>query len=100
MNGPLELAEELLRLKVDLILISGDPAVRAAMNATKTIPIVLLGAVLDPVEQVSLKALPVLAATSLALLHTLTENYTGSGWNCSKKPFQNLPVSRFSTIRP
>ena len=23
-----------------------------------------------------------------------------SGWSCSKKPFPNLPVSRFSTIRP
>ena len=45
-----ELAAELLRLKVDILLVSGDPAVRAAMNATKTIPIVLLGAGLDPVE--------------------------------------------------
>ena len=44
------LAAELLRLKVDILLVSGDPAVRAAMNATMTIPIVLLGAGLDPVE--------------------------------------------------
>src|SRR5262249_48570616 len=49
-DRPPELAAELLRLKVDILLVSGDPAVRAAMNATKTIPIVLLGAALDPVE--------------------------------------------------
>src|SRR5215475_1326788 len=49
-DRPPELAAELLRLKVDILLVSGDPAVRAAMNATKTIPIVLLGAGLDPVE--------------------------------------------------
>jgi len=49
-DRPSELAAELLRLKVDILLVSGDPAVRAAMNATKTIPIVLLGAGLDPVE--------------------------------------------------
>src|SRR5215472_8795585 len=49
-DRPPELAAELLRLKVDILLVSGDPAVRAAMNATRTIPIVLLGAGLDPVE--------------------------------------------------
>ena len=49
-RGP-ELAAELVRLKVDGILIAGaDPLIRAAMNATKTIPIVLMGAGLDPVE--------------------------------------------------
>ena len=40
-----------MRLKVDIIVVAGgDPLVRAAMNATKTIPIVMLGAGLDPVE--------------------------------------------------
>src|SRR5262245_33571718 len=38
------LAAEMVRLKVDLILVTGsDPLIRAAMNATKTIPIVLTG---------------------------------------------------------
>ena len=45
-----ELAAELVRLKVDLILVSGDPPMRAAKNATKTIPIVMLGGGADPVE--------------------------------------------------
>jgi putative ABC transport system substrate-binding protein len=46
-----ELAAELVRLKVDIIVVAGgSPAVRAAMNATKTIPIVLTGGGSDPVE--------------------------------------------------
>jgi putative ABC transport system substrate-binding protein len=36
-----DLAQELIRLKVDLILTRGTPAVTAAKNATRTIPIVM-----------------------------------------------------------
>jgi putative ABC transport system substrate-binding protein len=46
-----ELAAELVRLKVDIVVVSGGTLwVRAARNATKTIPIVMTGAGLDPVE--------------------------------------------------
>ena len=46
-----ELAAELVRLKVDIIVVAGGTAhVQAARNATKTIPIVMTGAGLDPVE--------------------------------------------------
>jgi len=46
-----QLAEELVRLKVDIIVVAAaDAAIRAAKNATKTIPIVMMGAGLDPVE--------------------------------------------------
>src|SRR5262245_31105729 len=46
-----ELAAELVRLKVDIIVVAGGTAhVEAARNATKTIPIVMTGAGLDPVE--------------------------------------------------
>src|SRR5262245_44617234 len=46
-----ELAAELVRLKVDIIVVSaGDAWILAAKNATKTIPIVMGGAGLDPVE--------------------------------------------------
>jgi len=41
------LAEELVRLKVDLIVAQSTPAVQAAKNATRTIPIVSISA--DPV---------------------------------------------------
>ncbi len=45
-----ELAAELVRLKVDIIVVAGgDLPIRAAKNATKTIPIVMVGAGLDPV---------------------------------------------------
>ena len=46
-----ELAAELVRLKVDIIVVSGgDGPIQAAKNATKTIPIVMTGAGIDPVE--------------------------------------------------
>jgi putative tryptophan/tyrosine transport system substrate-binding protein len=39
-----ELAAELVRLKVDLIVVAGgEPWIRAVKNATKTIPIVMTG---------------------------------------------------------
>jgi len=46
-----ELAAELVRLKVDIIVVSGGYGpIQAAKNATKTIPIVMLGLATDPVE--------------------------------------------------
>ena len=46
-----ELAAELVRLKVDIIVVAGGTGmIRAAMNATKTIPIVMTGGGSDPVE--------------------------------------------------
>ena len=46
-----ELAAELVRLKVDIIVVAGGIGlVRAAKNATKTIPIVMTGGGADPVE--------------------------------------------------
>jgi putative tryptophan/tyrosine transport system substrate-binding protein len=41
----------LVRLKVDIILVGGgDPVIRAAKNATKTIPIIMMGSAADPIE--------------------------------------------------
>src|SRR5262249_22638134 len=46
-----ELAAELARLNVDIILVSGgDPEIRAAKDATKTIPVVMVGVGTDPVK--------------------------------------------------
>jgi putative tryptophan/tyrosine transport system substrate-binding protein len=45
-----ELAAELVRLKADIIVAGGDPGIRAAKNATKTISIVTMGGGADPVE--------------------------------------------------
>src|SRR5215475_13480822 len=47
-----ELLAELVRLKVDIIVIAagGDTGIQAAKNASKTIPIVMAGFPVDPVE--------------------------------------------------
>jgi putative ABC transport system substrate-binding protein len=52
-----ELADELVRLKVDIIVVGGPKPIRAAMNATKTIPIVMVGTGTDPVEEGLVKSL-------------------------------------------
>ena len=45
-----QLAAELVRLKVDIIVVAGGgPVIQAAKNATKTIPIVMSGVGIDPV---------------------------------------------------
>ena len=46
-----DLAAELVRLKVDVIVASPSPPAAAAKNATATIPIVMIGAGADPVGQ-------------------------------------------------
>jgi putative ABC transport system substrate-binding protein len=47
-----ELAAELVRLNVDIVLVAGgNRLIRAAKNATKTIPIVMLGTGVDPVKE-------------------------------------------------
>src|SRR6266545_7630049 len=53
-----ELAAELVRLKVDVIVVAGgDNVIREAMKATKTTPIVLTGPGSDPVEAGFVKSL-------------------------------------------
>jgi putative tryptophan/tyrosine transport system substrate-binding protein len=50
-NRQSELAAELVRLKVDIIVVAGgEDWIRAAKNATKTIPIVMTGTGSDPVK--------------------------------------------------
>ena len=51
LNRAPELAAELVRFKVDIILITGGATwIRAAKDVTKTIPIVMVNSVADPVE--------------------------------------------------
>jgi putative ABC transport system substrate-binding protein len=67
------LATELVRLKVDLIVVAGGPTwVQAAKNATKTIPIVMNGAGADPVEAGLVESLarPGGNVTGLTILNT------------------------------
>jgi putative ABC transport system substrate-binding protein len=47
-----QLASELVSLKVDIMVVAGGaPVIRAAMHATRTIPIVMSGVGIDPVGQ-------------------------------------------------
>ena len=69
-----ELLAELVRLKVDIIVVAGGPpGTRAAKNATKTIPIVMMGSGPILSRQASLTALPVPGVMSPAL-QTFPEN--------------------------
>ena len=68
-----ELAAELVRLKVDIIVVAGGGrTIRAAKNATKTIPIVMVGLGIDPVKAglVDSLARPGGNVTGLTLLST------------------------------
>src|SRR6266446_1671741 len=64
-----DLAAELVRLKVDMIVAGGSAAIRAAQHATRTIPIVMAGTP-DPVAQgfVTSMARPGGNTTGLSLL--------------------------------
>src|SRR5207249_11921947 len=50
LDRPRDLAAELVQLKVDVIIAGGPAAIRAAQHATRTIPIVMVGAG-DPVAE-------------------------------------------------
>jgi putative ABC transport system substrate-binding protein len=53
-----DLAADLVRLKVDIIVVAGGPQwIRPVQNVTKTIPIVMVGVGGDPVEQGLIKSL-------------------------------------------
>ncbi len=67
-----QLATELVQLKVDIIIVAGGPTQsRAAINATKTIPIVMTGDGADPVEAGLVESLarPGGNATGMTLLN-------------------------------
>jgi putative tryptophan/tyrosine transport system substrate-binding protein len=68
-----DLAAELARIPVDLIVVAGgDQWIRAAVKATKTIPIVMVGGGLDPVEAGHVESLahPGRNVTGLTILNT------------------------------
>src|SRR5262247_2961306 len=53
-----ELAAELVRLNVDIIVVAGGPTwIQAAKNASKTIPIVMMGQGSDPVRATLVESL-------------------------------------------
>ncbi len=85
-----KLAAELVRLKVDIILVSGaDILIRAAKNATNTIPIVMIGGGLDPVEAGLVDSLA-RPGGNVTGLTNLSRNSGGKRLELSKKRFQKF----------
>src|SRR5688572_749642 len=75
-----QLAEELVRLKVDVIVASAAPWALAAKKATTSVPIVFVN-VYDPVE---LGLVPSLArpGENITGLAFSSEDLAGSAWSC------------------
>jgi len=92
------LAAELVRLNVDIIVAGGgESVIEAAKNATKTIPIVMVGGGSDPVEAGYVQSLA-RPGGNITGLTNLGRELGGKRLELLK-PFPNLPLSRFSTIR-
>ena len=80
-----ELAAELVRLKVDVIVAAGgERLIRSAMNATKTIPIVMTGSGPDSVEAGLIENLARPGGNVTGLTYLSTE-LGGKRLECSKK---------------
>jgi putative ABC transport system substrate-binding protein len=84
------LAEELVRLKVDVIVAAGTNDTLAAKNATTTVPIVFLESVSDPVEQ-GLVASLARPGRNITGFTTIAWVLAGNDSNCLRKPFPNSP---------
>jgi putative ABC transport system substrate-binding protein len=93
------LADELVRFKVEVIVAGGTNDARAAENATKTIPIVMVGIGIDPVEAGLVESLARPGGNVTGITNLSTE-LGGKRLELLKRPFPKLPVLRFSTIRP
>ena len=73
--------------------------IRAAMSATKTIPIVMLGQVSDPVEAGLVNSLARPGGNVTGLTNVGRE-LGGKRLELLRKPFPKFLVSRFYTSRP
>ena len=80
------LADELVRLKVDVIITPGSNDTRAAKNATKSISIVFLGAGSDPVSLGWLIVWHGLEETSRESARS-DPRWSASNWSCLRKRF-------------
>ena len=94
-----DLAAELVRLKVDIIVSAGTQGVTAARNATKTIPIVMIG-VRDPVGIGLSRASRGRAGTSQGCPAAPAWKSSPNSWSCSRRPFPKSTVWPSSRTRP
>ena len=84
------LADELVRLKVDVLVVAATNEARAAKNATKTIPIVGLN-VGNSIGLIDSLSHP---GGNLTGFSPNATNWAANVWNCSKKPFPASSGSR------
>lgn len=95
-----ELAAELVRLNVDIIVVAGGgPPIRAVMNATKTIPIIMVGVGLDPVVAGLVESLA-RPGGNVTGITNLGPELGGKRLELLKEAVPKVSVSRFSTVRP
>ena len=92
-----DLAEELVRLKVDIIVVGGSTATRAAKNVTKLIPIVMAHGS-DPVELGFVTSLARPGGNIMGLTH-LAPELGGNALSCSKTLLPSFPGWLSSPIR-
>jgi putative ABC transport system substrate-binding protein len=94
-----EVAAELVRLKVNLIVVAGGaPVVHAIKNTAKTIPIVMMGGGADPVEAGLVESLA-RPGRNITGITNITKELGGKRLELFKEAVPNLPASRFSTMR-
>jgi len=93
-----ELAADLVRLRIDIIVVAGwNRIIPAAKNATKTIPIVMTGTGLDPVQAGLVESLP-RPGGNVTGVTNLGRELGGKRLELLKEAGPpKLPVSRFST---
>jgi ABC transporter substrate binding protein len=93
-----DMAAELIRLKVDVLVASGTPSVLPARNATRTIPVVFVAAI-DPVAIGLVRSLarPGGNVTGLTALHT---DLMGKRLELLKETSRRCPGSPSCRTRP
>ena len=87
------LADELVRLKVDVLVASSTAEALAFKNATKTIPIVFVSSRVILLRMGWLIAWRAREETSRGSL-PFRRCWPANGWSCSRKPFPSSPALR------
>ena len=91
------LVTELVQLKVDVLVVGFLPAIHAAKQATKTIPIVMVTTV-DPVANGIVDSLA-RPGGNITGVTRLTRDLKENGWNCSRRWSRGFHVLAFSGMR-
>ena len=92
-----DLAAELVRLPVDVLVAVSPSAVRAASNATTTLPIVAHDLETDPVASGRVASLARPGGTSPGC-SSISRTSLANGSSCSKKSCRSSPTSQSSGI--